>query len=146
MDRRLQILLNEAEGKESCPVFQDITESIGYWRQNAIEYLLFLSDSFCVEEGSVVHAFILLDRFMSSSASKSLLFSNSKLIPAAVACFMISVKLRETHHPTLSDLQKVTSLSCKALSESEENVMTCLEWNVLLVSGSKIRIFRSIVT
>jgi hypothetical protein len=104
-------------------------------RQNAAECLVYLAEEYKVAEETLVHAMVLLDRYISSAIITSCLPNLESLIRVSVACFMISTKLKEVSHPTLADLKDITSCGCEDLVQCEEKVLQSLEWDIYSVSG-----------
>ena len=135
MEGNLNLLLDSVQDNSLLSrMLPDFSNDIAFRRQKAAEILLHLSESYSLDGKTLVHAFVLLDQFISSS----MLLGNSlnSLDQIAVACFMISVKFRETLHPTLSDLRQLTTFDCEVLAKREEEVITALGWNIYLVSGA----------
>ncbi len=103
-------------------------------RQHAAEMLIYLADAYSTSEGTVVHSLVLLDRFLVSFTPNTA-SGPMRFIHGAIASFMISVKLREVAHPSLRDLERLTSCTCEQLMAAEEMVLTCLDWNVHSITG-----------
>ncbi len=55
----------------------------------------------------------------------------------AIACFLISVKFREIHCPSLQDLSKVTKFHClvEDIQWAEEKVLVAIQWNLNTPTG-----------
>jgi hypothetical protein len=134
MEVHLGILLETlVSADHSEHSLHNMSNNVASQRQSAAEVILFLSESYSTGGETLVHAIVLLDKYISSSIHNDV--SPVLLDQAAVACFMISVKFRETLHPTVSDLRQLTSFSCEDLLECEQAVMAALGWNICVVSG-----------
>jgi hypothetical protein len=137
-DVRLEVLLNSTQEREypSDRNIQNLPESTVSQRQRASEVILYLADAYSTEEGTLVHSFVLLDRFIFAcirlNSSDSVNF-----IHAAVACFTISLKLRDVNHPSFRDLKDLTSFDQMEITRSEELVLSTLNWNVLSTTGDR---------
>ncbi len=112
-------------------------------RQSAAECLIYLADEYKVAEETLVHALVLLDRYISCAMISSGSTNLESMIRASIACFMISTKLKEVLHPSLHDLQDITSCGCEDLQKSEEDVLQSLEWDIYSVSGEFLENFDS---
>ncbi len=106
----------------------------GVNRQSAAELLVYLAYSYGTLDTTVAHALVLWDRFIGCTLLTDM--PNEMMSRQyAIACFMISVKLRDMSHPLLTDLREITSICCEDLAESERIVLSSLEWDVCYVSG-----------
>jgi hypothetical protein len=114
---------------------QKFPAEVASHRQSAAEFLVYLTDEYKVAEETLVHALVLLDRYISSALISTGPPSLESMIRTSVACFMISTKLKEVCHPTLRDLQEITSCDCEDLLHSEEDVLQSLDWDIYSVSG-----------
>jgi hypothetical protein len=56
----------------------------------------------------------------------------------AIACFLISVKFREIHCPSLQDLSKVTEFHClvEDIQWAEEKILVSVQWDLNTPTGS----------
>ena len=111
-----------------------IPDAVVSERQNAADVLIYLADAYCTQPETLVHALVLLDRFISVATEKNIP-ENFSLTPISVACFMISVKLLEAHHLCLRDLNTITAIQCTDLANTEKTVLSYLNWNTLCISG-----------
>ncbi len=123
---------------------QNISESIASHRQSAAECLVYLVDQYGVNEETLVHSLVLLDRYISVAILPDDDSNIQSFISVAVACFMITAKLREVSHPALGDLSRMTSCTCEDLLRSEEIVLQSLDWDVCSVTGSFFSCFLTI--
>ncbi len=134
----MQNLLDASQAYGSIPSDDRRLKLLGMasHRKHAAEMVLYLADAYSTSEGTVVHSLVLLDRFLASFTPSTASGSgSSQYIHGSIASFLISVKLREVAHPSLHDLEHLTSCTCEELIASEETVLTCLDWDVLSVSG-----------
>ena len=134
---RVAIFLDAAGTYEARPVYglQNMDIDVIAHRQSAANVLVYLANEYRAGAESLVHALVLLDRYISSAVLPASLSNVMSSTRAAVACFMISVKIREVEHPILHDLMEITSIGCQHLLHSEQIVLESLEWDIYPVSG-----------
>jgi hypothetical protein len=135
---RLEELLAtiQKHAQHSDHMLQNISASAASHRQSAAECILYLADQYRVAEETLVHALVLLDRYISAAILTNENSNIESIISAAAACFMMTMKLREVSHPSLEDLSRITSCTCTDLEHSEEAVLRFLDWDICSVSGS----------
>ena len=137
-DYRLEALLRCTQ-EYDIPGEQDmqkLPDTIKSQRQTAAEVLLYLADAYNTEAGTLLHAFVLLDRFIAAH-SRQTLSDKVDFIQASVACFLISIKLHDVHHLAIRDLRELTSFPQEQIIESEITVLSSLDWNIISTTGNK---------
>jgi hypothetical protein len=131
-EQELTALLQSSEKREPRPACDAlIVETDGFIRNSAAEMLLELAEVYGTNVGTVVHGLVLWDRFMSSRCTIDIY----NVLRASVACFMISVKLRDTQHPAILDLANLTSFQFDDLVRSEKLVLSSIDWNIHSITG-----------
>jgi hypothetical protein len=112
----------------------DMISAVSPHRQSAAEMLLHLAHIYGTVDTTLAHALVLWDRFIGSTQPNDVL-NETMSRQYAIACFMISTKLRDTSHPIIGDLKEITSLCCSDLVESEQMVLSSLGWDICHDSG-----------
>jgi hypothetical protein len=126
--------LDTAEMFVACPVLgpQNMGVDVIPHRQSAANVLVQLASVYEVAADTLVHALVLLDRYIAAKLSAMTVES---LTGEAAACFMISVKLREVAHPLIEDICQIIGIGCQQLRHSEAIVLQSLDWDIRAVSG-----------
>jgi hypothetical protein len=138
MARRVETFLEAAEQYVARPVhgLQNMDVDVASHRQRAASVLVYLTNAYQAADETFVHALVLLDRYISSAILSASDTNSESTLHMAVACFMISMKLREVDHPLIQDLKEITSIDSQSLIHSEEILLQSLSWDIRCYSGN----------
>jgi hypothetical protein len=141
----MQRLISKLQGELSRPLLLPALNTQHFSVvTKAINIVFELTRSYRMPPEITINSLDLFYRFMESDSLNCDTKSDCAVHPEiyAIACFLISVKFREIHFPTLQDLSKVTHFKCKEkdIQSAEENLLVSVQWELNTMTGNRFPI------